>query len=82
MLFFFSFLPQFITDPESHYVSRMIIMSATFMGLTLLIFSLYALLVHYLKSLFLHSPRISRRIQRCIGGVLIASAVRLAFTEE
>ncbi|ADK79794.1 LysE family translocator [Sediminispirochaeta smaragdinae] len=81
-LFFFSFLPQFITNPNANYFSQMLLLSSIFMGLTLVIFALYGILAHYCKQLFLNSPKITRRIQRGFGLILVGFAAKLAFSED
>ena len=81
-LFFLSFLPQFISDPGSHYLSQMVFLSSLFMGITLAIFLLYGMLANYFKQLFISSPGITKRIQKGFGAILIGFAVKLALTEE
>lgn len=81
-LFFLSFIPQFLGNPSSGYTSKMLMLSAVFMGLTLIVFVLYGLLANYFKQLFIKSPKIMRRIQQGFGIILIGFAAKLAFSSE
>ncbi|MBN2041806.1 MAG: LysE family translocator [Spirochaetes bacterium] len=81
-LFFFSFLPQFITATDSGYIYQMTVLSIIFMALTLFIFIIYGILANYFKQLFIKSPRITRRIQQGFGAVLIGFAAKLALSED
>jgi threonine/homoserine/homoserine lactone efflux protein len=81
-LFFFSFLPQFIQNREEGYFYQMIILSAFFMGLTLVIFILYGLLAHYFRRFIVSSPRVIRRIQQSFGVIFLGLAVKLALTDD
>ena len=81
-LFFLSFLPQFIRQPERSYFSQMIMLSLVFMGLTLFIFIIYGQLSNYFKNVFLKSPKITRRIQQSFGIILIGFAAKTAVCDD
>jgi threonine/homoserine/homoserine lactone efflux protein len=81
-LFFFSFLPQFVTAKNTKYIYQMLMLSFIFMGLTLIIFMIYGLLANYFKQLFLKSPRIIHRIQQSFGIALIGFAAKLAISDN
>jgi len=81
-LFFFSFLPQFITNNVNGYLYQMIILSVFFMGLTLLVFIMYGVLANYFKSLIAASPNMTRRIQQLFGIVFIGLAAKLALSDD
>lgn len=81
-LFFFSFLPQFITNNQYSYIHQMIALSIFFMGLTLVIFIIYGLLANYFKQLFIASPNLVRRIQQGFGAVFIFLAAKLALSDD
>lgn len=81
-LFFFSFLPQFISDSSSNYFYQMILLSIIFMGLTLVIFIIYGILANYFKQLFMKSPQMIKRIQQSFGAIMIGFAVKLALSED
>ena len=81
-LFFFSFLPQFITNNVNGYLYQMIILSVFFMVLTLIVFIMYGVLANYFKSLIAASPNITRRIQQLFGIVFIGLAAKLALSDD
>lgn len=81
-LFFCSFLPQFIDRSGSSQTAQMLLLSAVFMLLTLIVFLLYGLLANYFKQLFVKSPRIISRIQKGFGCLLIGFAAKLALDDD
>jgi len=81
-LFFFSFLPQFITNAETNYLYQMLSLSLIFMGLTLGVFILYGALANYFKNLFVNSSNVTRRIQQLFGTVFIGLAAKLMLSKE
>ena len=81
-LFFFSFLPQFITNNVNGYLYQMIILSVFFMVLTLIVFIMYGVLANYFKSLIAASPNMTRRIQQLFGIVFIGLAAKLALSDD
>jgi len=79
-IFFLSFLPLFL-NPETGSIShQMIGLSAVFMLMTLLIFSLYGILASKLQIL-LQSSLAFRNVQRSFAVLLSAMAVKLAVSE-
>jgi threonine/homoserine/homoserine lactone efflux protein len=81
-LFFFSFLPQFITKSKAGYLYQMVLLSLIFMGLTLIVFAGYGLLANYFKQLFVRSPKIIQRVQQGFGFILVGFAAKLALSED
>ena len=81
-LFFFSFLPLFITENSSAPSMEMLQLSAVFMGLTLLVFTLYGLLASSVRTYLINSSRAVKRMQQAFAVVIAAFAVKLALTEK
>jgi len=81
-LFFFSFLPLFITENSSAPTMEMLLLSAVFMGLTLLVFALYGLLASSVRTYLLNSSRAVKRMQQAFAVVIAAFAVKLALTDQ
>ena len=81
-LFFFSFLPLFITENSSAPTAEMLLLSAVFMGLTLLVFALYGLLASSVRTYLLNSSRAVKRMQQAFAVVIAAFAVKLALTDQ
>jgi len=81
-LFFFSFLPQFISPSiQRRGEIQMIILSLFFMGMTFIVFCLYGLMANLFKQLIMQSPQIMMKVQKAFGAILIGYAGKLAFEE-
>jgi threonine/homoserine/homoserine lactone efflux protein len=61
---------------------EMLLLSAVFMGLTLLVFALYGLLASSVRTYLLNSSRAVKRMQQAFAVVIAAFAVKLALTEK
>lgn len=81
-IFFFAFLPLFVSSEMSSPTRQMIGLSAIFMGMTLVIFALYGILASWIRTYFLNSPKAIRRMQRSFAVIFAVLAVRLALTEQ
>lgn len=81
-LFFLSFIPQYLVDSGVTYTTQMIILSLIFMGMTLLVFTLYGLLANSFKHLLRNSRSITERIQQGFGMILIGFAAKLAISDS
>lgn len=80
-IFFFAFLPQFLTR-NSSVTAQMLLLSGVFMTMTLVVFVLYGLLAGKLRDRVIDSPRLIKGLQRGFAGVFALFAVRLAFQER
>lgn len=81
-LFFFAFLPQFVSVSGTDGMGQMIALSALFMLMTLAVFALYGLLASVVRAYVVRSPRSVQRAQRGFAVVFGALAVRLALSEQ
>ena len=81
-LFFFAFLPLFISSDTGSPTRQMLGLGAIFMLLTLLIFVLYGILASGVSTYLLNSPKIIRRVQKTFALVFAGLAVRLAVSEQ
>ncbi|WP_420643858.1 LysE family translocator [Candidatus Leptofilum sp.] len=81
-LFFFAFLPLFITPDASSPTGQMLGLGAIFMLLTLLIFILYGILASTASIYLLNSPKVIRRVQKSFALIFAGLAVRLALSEQ
>jgi threonine/homoserine/homoserine lactone efflux protein len=79
-LFFFAFLPQFLSRDAS--LPSLLGLGAVFMAMTLAVFAVYALLAARLGETWATSTRIRRRVERSMGLLLAGFALKLAFTDE
>lgn len=79
-LFFFAFLPQFLTVDTG--IAPLLGLGAVFMVLTLLVFALYALAAAQLRGSLSARTKARRRLEQSMAAVLAGLAVRLAFASE
>ncbi|HKW06983.1 MAG TPA: LysE family translocator [Candidatus Dormibacteraeota bacterium] len=81
-LFFFAFLPQFVSPREPHLVPLMLLLSAVFMGLTFVVFAAYGVLAALVRDKVIRSPRVVTWMRRSIAGAFVVLAVKLAVVER
>lgn len=79
-LFFFAFLPQFLSSEAS--LPSLLGLGSVFMAMTLVVFAGYAVLAARLGEAFSSSTRIRRRVEQSMGLLLAGFAVKLALTED
>ncbi len=78
-LFFFSFLPQYVSSDSTHYVAKSFILGVIFMVLTLIVFIGYGLLAGSARTWLCQSSMRMSILQKCFGIIFIVLAVQLAF---
>jgi threonine/homoserine/homoserine lactone efflux protein len=78
-LFFFAFLPQFISPGETSLTNQMIMLGAVFMLMTLVIFILYGIFASAISTTFLKSPKAVLWMQRTFAVIFALLALNLAF---
>ncbi len=81
-IFFFSFLPLFLTDNTIFPRKEMTLLSLIFMGLTLIVFILYGLLASSLREFLIKSKTAMKRVQQSFALILAGFAVKLAISNE
>src|SRR6185503_1524815 len=81
-IFFFAFLPLFVSKNSASPTVEMILLSAVFMGLTLIVFAVYGLLASGISAYLMHSARAVRRMQQAFALILAGFAVKLALSEK
>lgn len=81
-IFFFAFLPQFVSHNAPSPAQEMIGLSAIFMGMTFAIFALYGILASGISSYLSSSTKAIKRIQRSFAVIFAALAVNLAVSEQ
>ncbi len=79
-IFFFAFLPQFLSADAS--AASLLGLGAVFMLMTLVVFAGYALTAARLRQAFGADNRIRRRVERSMGLLLAAFAARLALSDR
>lgn len=81
-IFFFSFLPLFVSTNSSSPTLEMILLSMVFMAITLLVFALYGVLSSGIGAYLMKSSSAIRRIQQAFAVILAGFAVQLAISEK
>lgn len=81
-LFFLSFLPQFISAKSGNATADMLLLSAVFMLLTLIVFVLYGAFASLVSRYLSNTQKIMKRIERCFALAFAGLAVKLALTEK
>ena len=76
-LFFFAFLPQFVSSNAPSPTQQMAGLGAVFMGMTLVIFALYGILASGISTYLIDSPKAIRRMQRLFALIFVVLALRL-----
>ncbi len=81
-IFFFAFLPLFVTPDAASPTRQMIGLSAVFMGMTLVIFMLYGILASGVSQYLVNSQTAVKRVQRSFAIIFAGLAVKLAFSKQ
>jgi threonine/homoserine/homoserine lactone efflux protein len=81
-IFFFAFLPQFVSADEAHASLRMLELSGVFMLVTLAVFVVYGIFAAAVRNQIISRPRVLTWMRRGFGGAFLALAGRLAFAER
>ena len=80
--FFFAFLPQFVTPGEPHGFLRMLGLSALFMLITFVVFSVYGAFAAAVREQVISRPRVLAWMRRVFAGSFVALSAKLAFTRQ
>jgi threonine/homoserine/homoserine lactone efflux protein len=80
-LFFFAFLPQFVTK-DAASLPQMLTLSGIFMALTLLVFAVYGLAASFFRTHLVERPALTRRIQKGSALGYVGIGVGLAATHR
>ncbi|MGW7384745.1 LysE family translocator [Streptomyces sp. NPDC054794] len=79
-IFFFAFLPQFVSPDEPHAVVRMLALSGVFMLATFVVFAAYGILAASVRSHVTSRPRVMTWLRRTFAGSFLALGAKLALT--
>lgn len=81
-IFFLAFLPQFVPANVQAPVVNMLVLSVSFMVMTLVVFICYGLFANSLRGHILQSPKIVKMTQRSFACIFAGLGVKLAFTDH
>src|SRR6266568_6495561 len=81
-IFFVAFLPQFVSANDPNPLSRMILLIAVFMLMTLVVFVGYGMFAASIRERVVSRPRVLTWIRRSFAAAFVALGARLAFADR
>jgi threonine/homoserine/homoserine lactone efflux protein len=81
-IFFFAFLPQFISADDRAPLASLLWLSAAFMAVTFVVFALYGVLAASVRSHIVSRPAVMAWMRRAFAGAFVALGAKLALTER
>lgn len=81
-LFFFAFLPQFVTQESGTALAQMLALSGIFMRMTFVVFVAYGAFAAAARQHVLARPHVVRRLQRAFSVAFVGLAAKLATTQR
>jgi threonine/homoserine/homoserine lactone efflux protein len=81
-IFFFAFLPQFVSTTEAGAALHMLGLSAVFMLVTFVVFAAYGIFAASVRTHLVSRPRAMTWMRRVFGASFVALSARLAVTQE
>ena len=81
-VFFFAFLPQFVSAGEPSALTRMLALSAVFMLVTFVVFVAYGVFAAAVRNSVVSRPRVLTWMRRTFAGAFVALGARLAVTDR
>ncbi|WP_280263066.1 LysE family translocator [Nocardia wallacei] len=81
-IFFFAFLPQFVSPQEAHALPRMLELSGVFMLATFVVFAAYGAFAAAVRTHVIDRPAITTWLRRVFGASFLALAGRLALQNQ
>ncbi|MFF0094088.1 LysE family translocator [Streptomyces canus] len=80
-IFFFAFLPQFVSPTEPHALPRMLALSGVFMLATFVVFAAYGVLAASVRSHVISRPRVMAWLRRSFAASFVLLGAKLATTD-
>ncbi|WP_329339456.1 LysE family translocator [Streptomyces sp. NBC_00663] len=81
-IFFFAFLPQFVSTDEPHALPRMLALSSVFMVMTFVVFAAYGVLAASVRRHVISRPRVMAWLRRSFAGSFVLLGAKLATTDR
>jgi threonine/homoserine/homoserine lactone efflux protein len=81
-IFFFAFLPQFVSTSEPNGLVHMVGLSAVFMLITFVVFVGYGMFAAAIRTHVISRPAVLTWMRRVFGGAFVAMGARLALTDR
>jgi threonine/homoserine/homoserine lactone efflux protein len=81
-IFFFAFLPQFVSAGDAHRLLHMLELSSVFMLVTFVVFVGYGLAAAWVRRHVISRPRVLVWMRRTIASAFVGLGAKLAFAER
>ena len=81
-IFFFAFLPLFVSRNSPSPTVEMVLLSAVFMAITFVVFALYGILASGISAYLMNSSKAVKRLQQTFALILAGFAVQLGLSEK
>lgn len=81
-IFFFAFLPQFVSADEPNSLARMLELSAVFMAVTFLIFVAYGVCAAAMRTYVITRPQVLAWMRRAFAAAFVGLGAKLALAER
>jgi threonine/homoserine/homoserine lactone efflux protein len=81
-IFFFAFLPQFVSTEESQPLTRMLELSLAFMALTFIVFVGYGLFAAAIRTHVISRPGVLAWMRRAFAAAFVALGAKLALADR
>jgi threonine/homoserine/homoserine lactone efflux protein len=81
-IFFFAFLPQFVSANDPNVFIRMVELSGVFMLLTLVVFVAYGIFAAAIRKHIISRPKVLTWMRRIFAGAFVALGARLAVADR
>ncbi len=81
-IFFFAFLPQFVSPNEPRGALRMLELSSVFMLMTFAVFAVYGVFAASVREQVISRPRVLATMRRVFAGSFVALSAKLALTRQ
>jgi threonine/homoserine/homoserine lactone efflux protein len=81
-IFFFAFLPQFISVGEANPLSQMLELSLVFMAMTFAVFVIYGVFAASVRNYVISRPRILAWMRRTFAAAFVALGAKLAVADR
>lgn len=81
-IFFFAFLPQFVTPGSQNELPQMLLLSGVFMLMTFVVFALYGIFAAATRRFILQRPRVIQAVRQSFALTFLALGAKLAVTSR
>lgn len=78
-IFFFAFLPQFVSDRAGNQLGQMLVLSVIFMLMTFVVFAAYGIFAGVVRHRVIRRPNVVLRVRKLFAASFVALGAKLAF---